>query len=532
LLRFTLTTLFSNKSKHSTLILIFEFIYCRMFRIVSIVLLFLSLHTSAQSYIGFDADNFNGIHGALFNPANIADSRTKIDINLISASLFTVNNYFAADFWKAITDGESFTSAKDIEKVGIDKRTSGVLNFDILGPSALVTINKKHAVGLTTRFRSLLNFNTVDGEVIDFFDTGLQEKRPIRIADVNFNGVTNNFAELGVSYAQVFKNDRVEFLKGGVTLKYLRGFGSGTAQLSDGVIFYNPADPITVFTRGQAEYSFSNNLDKNNNGQIGKNTEDNDILGNARGFGIDLGVVYEYRPKPRTNVSRDNVKEQQIIRHITTYKYKIGASILDIGYINYKNQRVKNYDAISFDRQTLLDVNSFNNVEDTFTPRSSNEDFVVSLPTRLRIEFDLHLNKKFFLNAASHLSLIGKKASKSNRYANQITVSPRYESKWFTAFLPVTATQYGGVQVGLGGRLGPVFIGTSGFFSRAFDKKTRAFDIYAGLKIPIYHKTPERKNLPKENEDPTRFNCTEGCAPVKANKVKKLKGYKGEFDGK
>jgi len=501
-----------------------------MFRIVSIIFFLINISISAQSYIGLDADNFNGIHGALFNPANIADSRFKIDINLISGSLFTVNNYAEIDFWKVITD-DSYDADSEIDRVGIDRRTNGVLNVDVLGPSALITLNQKHAIGLTTRVRALGNFNTLDGELIDFFDRQLRlgaNGRELRQADINANIVINSFAEIGLSYARVLKNDRVEFLKGGVTLKYLRGLGSGTAESTDGVAFYNPENPDNVFTRGELEYSFSDNFDQNNNGQIGGDNE----IGNAKGFGIDLGIVYEYRPKPRANVSRDNVREQQVIRHITTYKYKIAASILDIGFINYKNQRVKNFSGNDFTRDELLAVGEFNDIESTFNPVATNDDFSISLPTRLRAEFDLRLNEKFFLNTATHLSFIGKKASRSNRYANQITVSPRYESKWFTAYLPITATQYGGMQVGLGGRWGPVFIGTSGFFSRTFDKKTRAFDLHAGLKIPIYHKTPERKNLPKESEDPTRFNCTEGCPPVKKDKVKKLKSYKGEFDGK
>jgi len=504
-----------------------------MFRIISSILFFVSLTISAQSYIGLDADNFNGIHGALFNPANIADSRTKIDINLTSVSLFTVNNYAAVNFWKFIIDGGSFRSNTDIERVGIDKKTNGIANIDILGPSALVTIDKKQAIGLTTRVRSLLNINTIDGEIIDFFDTGLSELNTIQIAGVNFNGITNTFLEVGLSYARVLKKDRVEFLKGGATLKYLRGIGGGTAQLRSGVAFFDSSNPNDVFTRGSAEYSFSNNFDKNNNGQIGNTSDDFDLLAeNSSGFGIDLGIVYEYRPKPRANVSRDNVKEQQVIRHMTTYKYKIGASILDLGYIKYTNQRVKSFEGRTFTRDELINTGSFNDFQDTFSPTDSNRDLTISLPTRLRAEFDLRLNKKFFLNTSTQLSLIGKKASEANRYANQITVSPRYETKWFSAYLPVTATQYGGMQVGLGGRLGPVFIGTSGFFSRTFDKRTRVFDIYAGLKIPIYHKTPERKNLPKEDTAATRFNCTEGCPPVKEDKPKKLNSYKGEFDGK
>jgi len=141
-----------------------------MFRIASIILLFLNTSIFAQSYIGFDADNFNGIHGALFNPANIADSRTKIDINIVSASAFTVNNYLAIDYWKLLTKGDDFNSVRDQEVVGFDKKINGISNIDVLGPSALITLNKKHAIGFTTRFRSLANINTLDGEVIDFFD--------------------------------------------------------------------------------------------------------------------------------------------------------------------------------------------------------------------------------------------------------------------------------------------------------------------------------------------------------------------------
>ncbi len=512
------------------IILIFEFIYCRMYRIVIYFFLFSAFTAKAQSYIGFDADNFNGIHGALFNPANIADSRTKIDINLISGSLFTVNNYVEVDFWKLLTDSDEFNSTIDTETVGSDRKNNGVLNTDILGPSALITLNKKRAIGLTTRLRGLANINTLDGEIVEFFDTGLSEQTPIQIADINATAINNNFAEIGLTYAQVFKRDRVEFLKGGVTLKYLRGLSSASAELTDGVAFFNPNDPDNVFTRGNGQYSLSDNIDDGNNDQVNPD-DDETFAENATGFGIDLGFVYEYRPRPRANVSRDNVKEQQIIRHITTYKYKIGVSILDLGFINYRNQQLTNYSVSPLNRQDILDISSLDDFEELVTTTTSTEDFKFSLPTRLRAEFDLKLNNKFFLNSVANFSLIGKNASTANRYANQITISPRYESKWFSAYLPVTATQYGGVQVGLGGRLGPVVIGASGFFSRTFDNRTRAFDVYAGLKIPIYHKTPERKNLPEDDNSVKRFNCVEGATPKGSEKVKRFKSYKGEFDG-
>ncbi len=496
-----------------------------MFRFLSIFLLFINISVYSQSYIGFDADNFNGIHGALFNPANIADSRTKVDINLVSASVFNTNNYIEVDFGKLLTD-DSFVSESNITQLGINRRNNAVLNADVLGPSVLITLNKKHAIGLTTRIRSLSNINEIDGDLIDFFDTGLttEGRRPIRKADINFTGISNNFAEIGFTYARVLKNDRVEFLKGGATLKYLRGFGGGTINVSNGVVFFDGSGD-NIFLNGDVEYDFSTNLDQNNNGNIAGGS-DTDIFENeSRGFGFDIGFVYEYRPKYRSNISRDNIKEQKIIRHKTTYKYKIGVSILDIGFLNYKSQFTKRFSANTIDRDDLLSISGLEEIENIFTPTTSIESTRISLPTRFRAEFDLRLSEKIFLNTSTQLSLIGKNASQSNRYAHQITVSPRYETKWLTAFLPITATQYSGVQVGLGGRLGPVFIGTSGLFSRIFDNQTRAFDFYAGLKIPIFHKTPPQDHLKKEDEDPTKFSCVEGSKGKKEKKPKKLKGY-------
>jgi len=495
-----------------------------MYKIALLFLVFLNLICNAQSYIGFDADNFNGIHGALFNPANIADSRTKIDINIVSGSLFTVNNYIEVDFWELLTKSDEFNSDLDQKKIGLERENNGIANIDILGPSALITLSKERAIGFTTRVRGLANINTLDGEIIDFFDTGLSNNTPIQKSDVNTSAIVNAFAEIGFSYAQVFKRDRVEFLKGGVTVKYLRGISGSNANLSDGVAFFNPSDPDNVFLRANGQYSLDRFIDEDND-------DDNTVFAdNATGLGIDIGVVYEYRPKPRANVARDNVRAQQIVRDITTYKYKIGVSILDLGFVNYRNQEVTDFTINPVTRQEILDIGSFNDFEDLLTTTVTREDLRFSLPTRLRSEFDLKLNNKFFLNSVINLSLIGRKATSANRYANQLTISPRYESKWFTAFLPVTVTQYGGLQVGLGGRLGPIFVGTSGFFSRTFDKQTRAFDVYAGLKIPIFHKNPTRKNLPKTNPKIDRLNCVEGPVPKNAHKPKRFKGYKGQFN--
>lgn len=492
------------------------------------LLLFLLLHlvTSAQSYIGFDADNFNGIHGVLFNPANIADSRLKLDINLASASVFTVNNYTELDYWKLFTDSD-FDMDRDAKTVGINKKVNGVVNVDALGPSALITLNPKRAVGFTTRVRSLLNANTIDGVIIDFFDVGISENTPFRKSDINGNASLNNFVEFGISYAQVFKQDRVEFFKAGISLKYLRGINSATAQVDNGTAFNNPTVP-EVFLNGTGSLSLSNNLANIDEVAEGGENDNGLFSEGANGFGIDLGFVYEYRPNPRANVSRDHVKDQKRIRNKTIYKYKIGVSILDLGFLNYRNQEITNLRFSTITEQELVDIDSLEDIEALFGNGIETNNLRLGLPTRLRAEFDLKILNKLFLNTASTISLVSAENNNTNRYASQITLSPRYETQWFTAFMPITATRYGGLQVGLGGRLGPFFLGASGLFSRTFDNQTRAFDMYAGVKVPIFHRSPSSR---KNRNSAETLNCIENGknTPIKA---KRLKSYEGQFHKK
>ena len=61
----------------------------------------------SQSYSGFLEDNYNGVHGILSNPANIADSRLKLDVNLVGVSAFFGNDYLGANLGDLFRDFEN-----------------------------------------------------------------------------------------------------------------------------------------------------------------------------------------------------------------------------------------------------------------------------------------------------------------------------------------------------------------------------------------------------------------------------------------
>ena len=503
--------------------------YAHMLRYFCLTLLTcLNLTSFAQSYIGFGADNFNGVHGILTNPANIADSRSRIDINLVSASQFTTNSYLELEYFNLITKDTGDFEAQS-NRLGIDKVNFGVLDTDVLGPSAMVSLSDKHSVALSTRARSFININNIDGEVIRFLEEedtdDIDEIGPI--SDINASAVVNNWIEYGATYARVLNDNKIHFLKGGVTLKYITGYGAAQASLNDVLIYYDRArvDPDNVLLRGEASYTYSKNFDSNEDFEAFGGDDEYEFKSDARGLGLDLGIVYEYRPKHRQNVSRNNVKEQVIIRHKSTYKYKIGFSIMDIGRLTYKQSLVSSADLGTINIETLLDGDFEDEVKPALGVVNSRVDQEYWLPTTIRGEFDLKLKDKFYLNATTRLSVFSKENENASRYANQVTVSPRYETKWFTAFSPITYTQFGGMQWGLGGRLGPIFIGSSSAISHLIiDNQTRVFDFYAGIKIPIFHKTPP----PPPEDDPTsgyRSDC-DGCIQKEEKQpTKALRGY-------
>ncbi|WP_010521669.1 DUF5723 family protein [Aquimarina agarivorans] len=472
----------------------------------------------AQSYIGFDADNFNGVHGVIFNPANIADSRTKVDINLASASLFALNNYYQINYWEWLTGSDNDFDELSTPK-GIDQDNYGFVNADVLGPSAMITLNEKHSVALTTRARSITNANAINGEIIDYVDNeGLDNNLPLFTSDITSSAVSNNWIELGATYARVLKNTRVRFMKAGVSLKYLFGIASTNVTLDNVSALGNTDDLFFIGTGG---YTYSGSIDAGDLDGIPFSTGDDfDFNLKTRGVGLDLGFVYEYRPRHRSNVSRDHVREQLVIRHISTYKYKLGISILDIGAITYASVN-KPYTGRTVSKDDLLNGEFFEDIEPLFNPEGPRiVDNKFTLPTRLRAELDYKVKDKFYVNAVTNLTLISRENSQANRYASQFSISPRYETKWFSMYSPITVSVYGGMQWGAGFRLGPLFMGSSSLFSRAIDSETRAFDVYAGLKIPIYFKTPKTK---EEEDHIEQKNRCKNCG--RKGQLKSPKGY-------
>ena len=469
--------------------------------IASLLFLITGQAISAQSYLGFLEDNYNGVHGVISNPANIADSRLKLDINLIGISGFLGNNYLSTSLGDMFRDpGKAFDEAETTPK----SENFIAANLDILGPSVMISLSEKHSVSLYTRGRIFTNIDDIDGSTIDK-EGGFNENEDFSIDEGDLSGELNLWTEIGASYARVLMDHNEHFLKGGVTLKYLSGIHHTYLNGSEITIDYNSTDQ-TVATNGILTYGYDVG------GEEGfENTFSN--FGQSTGLGADLGFVYEWRPNHEKQKLVDLDGKKVSNRGINKYKLKFGLSITDIGSITNKGGEQQTYDLNNnqsidnFDGDDLEDAlkNNFSTVNG---PQESSK---TGLPTAFHGNVDWNIHSKFYLNLNSDFSLRKKNSLNTHHIQNQVSLSPRLETAWLSIYSPISLMQDIGFRWGAGLRAGPFYVGSGSILTSLFDQG-KSLDIYAGLKVPVYHSKLRDKDGDglKNSID----NCPETPGPI------------------
>ena len=74
----------------------------------------------------------------------------------------------------------------------------------------------------------------------------------------------------------------------------------------------------------------------------------------------------------------------------------------------------------------------------------------------------------------------------SNYIKNTFSMIPRYETRWFSIYLPFSVVEDSGFLSGFGFRAGPITLGSGSLFNGLFGY-SNAVDVHLGIKIPLYH---------------------------------------------
>lgn len=424
-------------------------------------------YASAQSYFGFRDDNYAGIQSVIFNPSSVVDSKYKADVTIGSISATGQNDLYGINVLDAL-DGDYDLDVDATKNFKSNNR--GNMNLDILGPSFMLNITPVHSIALFSRVRSITNLVGVNGELINEVNKDIDVTNSFMFNGGNPNGVTNSWAEIGASYGTVLLDRDEHFVKGGLTVKYLMAGANGYINGSDVSVAFNR----NAVNPALSEYYSTGTLRT----AASYDYENGDKLKfdpSSAGFGVDLGFTYEYRTNCHTCVGN-------------RYKFKAAASVTDIGSLNYNNITENTYNLNG--RVTQQDIEDAEDIFEFFdanyTKTSSRKAVKANLPTALHTNFDWNIDNKFYLNLSGDFSLVDANKINGTTIANSVTFTPRYETRQFSFYLPVTYMEYSGTQVGTGFRAGPLFIGSGSLVSNLFSNNSKAANVYVGLKLPIY----------------------------------------------
>lgn len=302
----------------------------KLFTTASLALL--GLAASSQDFPGYRTGNYTGVNGVFFNPANIADSRYRFDINLFSTSVLVGNDQAS---FKLSEIGETFDSDKLTDQLfkGNAGPASAIVSTDFHGPSFMFNVGKKNSFAITSRARALVNVVELDGKLLQTLSDDADDiALPYTInSTTNMRLALNAWSEFGASYARVITQKGPHFLKGGVTLKFLGGAGNGFVNIDKLSSTINEDALGEIYlnnTTGRVGVGFG--------GVSFSDFEPDKLLKmESSGFGADLGFVYEFRPAT-AGTGRDDNK----------YRFKVGVALLDLGSIKYEKdmQRSGIYD--------------------------------------------------------------------------------------------------------------------------------------------------------------------------------------------
>jgi len=177
---------------------------------------------NSQSYIGSMVDNFAGIHGVVYNPANIVNSPYKVDVNLISVSGFGGSDYFSIDFNNIIDPADGYDFEDDTTVFPKDNNNF-FFNVDVLEPSFMFNLSEKSSIGLITRLRGFSNVNEISGVLFENVSNDLDDEEDFSFNSPNLNTTFHTWSEIGLSYGRILLDKPNHMLSGGATLKYLIG---------------------------------------------------------------------------------------------------------------------------------------------------------------------------------------------------------------------------------------------------------------------------------------------------------------------
>ncbi len=429
------------------------------------VLIFCVMHSFGQQYQAVHGSNYAGSLGVMNNPASALSSPLPWDITLFGLQLKNSTNFFYIE--KYNPTGKDPQLAAWIQNGEYKRRLNTQFNMNLLNARFRTSNRSAFSFGMNLRSASLGGSSTYN-----FIDTILE---PNSFLKVNMQNQpldafvrSSNWAEAYGSLALNLADKKHFIWNAGVTIKANMGLAGIHASITNGQFkeYIRPVFNVYEVTAVDLNYGYSANLDFWDPAASTKSNLKRYSDQSRRGGSIDLGM--EWIIKDQQQIELFNNRSQY------NYTWKLGISLLDLGYAKYtygvesvKTSGVKpNINGIALARKfdsTITGLDVLNDSIQTAVGQFNRltGDFKMSHPTRLVFNVDRQITDLIYINAELSIPI---KALSADTYfqmqdLNLLTITPRRETQKYGFYLPLSITREGSFWIGAAVKAGPVLFG-------------------------------------------------------------------------
>ncbi|MEM6261018.1 MAG: DUF5723 family protein [Bacteroidota bacterium] len=447
----------------------------------------------AQNFIGLQSSNYAGVYGIDVQPASVADNRLIFDLNLLGASAGIHNNYLGISTDVLLLRNRDINGGnyRELFPETLDgERKELFTNFDLHLPSLMVSLSPKHGFAITSRWRNFVNANGLEepGARFAYESLNVPSQHGERFRNEDFSLDAASYLEFGLAYGREIINTGRHYVKAGGRVKYLSGLGAIFLYLDE--IEYTFRDTVTLTVHDvDAQYAHSTAFETRNEDFDDFSLRDFFFDGN-NGFGFDVGVVYEFRPKHNQyHVGRG--KYRRPMRDKNKYRDKIGISVLDLGGIRFEQSpfsqdftgSVDLYDLNQLKQDDIVEGDSVLNAEFEFI--GSSNSFTMALPTAVNLQYDRRISGGLYVNAMLHAPINRRNNRQQVQFPAALSIAPRLEGKWLGLSVPVSWINYDRWAVGATLRLGPVIVGSNNILNLFLQDEVQGADVHVALRLPV-----------------------------------------------
>lgn len=469
-------------------------------RAVAGLFLVLALTGRAQEQFGLVHGNWSGPDALVLDPTRSAGQWPYASIRLLGADLFAWNDLVALNgddhsLLREVRNGARGQAPSEIvlrESLSGDAKHGTVL-VALPGPAFSLAAGR-HGLGIGLRTRSVTSITGVSPHLGRFIVHGL-DHRPQhgqRYRDEHVRAIAAAWTELSLNYAHIIRASGFGIWKAGASVRWQVPHAGAAFRLD--VLDYTVVDSMRAEVH---EVSGSYGVAMPS-GMAGS------------GWGADVGISYE-----RTLEEADGYLPHRASNGCTAmpYRYRISASIVDLGGMRFNNAIAGSVGSgtLTFPDHGNVQVAGPEGVDSLFAAagdHTSNGRFRIGNPTAAALLYDQRLADRTYVGLAWVQQLSARSGDRLRR-PNTLALTPRYESRWFEAAVPVVFHEYGWRRpsVGLMLRFSDIVVGSDHVLPFLFRPDVDAVDLYVRVRITLQRgpfckgrRRPGRRHVPGSGE--------------------------------